>query len=393
MRTYLSIFGFLFLILPSFTSAMTLVNINTADAVLLDTLPGIGPSKATAIVTYRTEHGPFTYIEDIQKVSGIGPSTFADIKAFITVGDTGVSSTTDLSIQTSSTSPAQTSSGSAGAYVPPPSLITVHVGGNQNAIQEVPLHLSAQVTLKNGASDTSARIVWSFGDGSSGEGSQIEKTYRYAGTYLVVVTATDGSAIAHDDLSMSVTLAQVRIASLSGEGITLANDASGRLDLSNWRLQSGTGSFPIPLGTTLLPQTSVLFPYTITNLPISLDATLLYPNGIVAARYTPTLSLVTATTDVLETIVQPSVATTSYSKVQKVEPIISTNANVPAYEKKAVSAPVAASELAATGAAFASSSPESLSPVKKSAPSLLKSPWMLGLLGVITLAGSAFILL
>ncbi len=48
------------------------VNINTANASLLDTLPGIGPVKAQNIIDYRTEHGPFLSIEEIQNVWGIG---------------------------------------------------------------------------------------------------------------------------------------------------------------------------------------------------------------------------------------------------------------------------------------------------------------------------------
>jgi len=76
----------LIFILPIFTFASSLVNINTADAPLLDTLPGIGPAKATAIVDYRTKNGPFATIEDIQNVSGIGPATYANLKEQITVG-------------------------------------------------------------------------------------------------------------------------------------------------------------------------------------------------------------------------------------------------------------------------------------------------------------------
>jgi competence protein ComEA len=68
------------------------VNINTATVSELDTLPGIGPAKAQAIVTYRTDHGPFTTIEEIQNVSGIGPSTYANLKDLIAVdGVTSVS--------------------------------------------------------------------------------------------------------------------------------------------------------------------------------------------------------------------------------------------------------------------------------------------------------------
>lgn len=73
------------LLFPVFVYAAT-ININTADASLLDTLQGIGPTKAAAIVDYRSKHGPFAKIEDIQNVSGIGPATFANIKGSITVG-------------------------------------------------------------------------------------------------------------------------------------------------------------------------------------------------------------------------------------------------------------------------------------------------------------------
>lgn len=76
------------LVLPSAALA-AVVNINTATGPALETLKGIGPSKAQAVIEYRTAHGPFTSIEDITKVKGIGPSTYANIKASITVGDTG----------------------------------------------------------------------------------------------------------------------------------------------------------------------------------------------------------------------------------------------------------------------------------------------------------------
>lgn len=62
------------------------VNINIASALELDSLPGIGPTTAQAIVDYRLLHGPFEFIQDIQKVPGIGPATFEGIKDFITVG-------------------------------------------------------------------------------------------------------------------------------------------------------------------------------------------------------------------------------------------------------------------------------------------------------------------
>ena len=61
------------------------VNINTADVEQLTTLPGIGKSKATAIVTYREENGMFASKEDIKNVSGIGDATYANIEELIEI--------------------------------------------------------------------------------------------------------------------------------------------------------------------------------------------------------------------------------------------------------------------------------------------------------------------
>ncbi|HHX64389.1 MAG TPA: ComEA family DNA-binding protein [Chloroflexi bacterium] len=60
------------------------VNINTATAVELETLPGIGPAYAQRIIEYREAHGPFVGPEAIMDVSGIGPATFERIKDRIT---------------------------------------------------------------------------------------------------------------------------------------------------------------------------------------------------------------------------------------------------------------------------------------------------------------------
>lgn len=62
-----------------------LVNLNTADVAVLMTLPGIGESRAKAIISYREQQGAFTKIEDIMKISGIKQAAFSKIKDKITV--------------------------------------------------------------------------------------------------------------------------------------------------------------------------------------------------------------------------------------------------------------------------------------------------------------------
>jgi len=63
------------------------IDINRAEAWLLNALPGIGEGRAQAIIDYRQQHGAFHNITEITKVEGIGPATYEQIKNLITVAD------------------------------------------------------------------------------------------------------------------------------------------------------------------------------------------------------------------------------------------------------------------------------------------------------------------
>lgn len=395
-------------LVPIFAYAAELININTANALLLEELPGIGTVIAGRIIDYRETVGPFTTIKDIQKVSGIGSgSTYAKIAPLITVGDVSTSVVSDsgvgeiassTTLDSSSSNTSSAAVNSLATYVSQSSTITLDAGSNRDATMEVPLHFSARAVLKGGVTDPSTQITWGFGDSSSAEGNSVEKTYRYAGKYLVMVTATNGIATGHDEFIVTVRPAQVRVLGIPGTGIMIANEANERLDLSDWTLLANSGSFRIPSGTSILPKTSVLFPAAITNLVTSLDVTLLYPNGVMAAQYishpigyneSPYQVLVATTTltsaPTFDT--QPFVPKTSSSNVQAVEPIISTKANVQIHEEEVI-APTETTEFAAVGATL--SSPPLVSSSK--AGGFFSSPWFLGLVGVIVLSGFVFIL-
>lgn len=62
-----------------------LVNLNTADQAALETLPGVGPVTAAAILQWRDEHGGFTSVDELLEVSGIGEATLAEIAPHVTV--------------------------------------------------------------------------------------------------------------------------------------------------------------------------------------------------------------------------------------------------------------------------------------------------------------------
>jgi competence protein ComEA len=62
------------------------VDINTADAKTLETLRGIGPKSAQAIVEYRQKNGPFKNLDDLDKVKGVGKKTIEKNRTKMTVG-------------------------------------------------------------------------------------------------------------------------------------------------------------------------------------------------------------------------------------------------------------------------------------------------------------------
>lgn len=61
------------------------VNLNTADQTMLESVPGLGPVKAQAIIAFRTEVGGFGSIDQLLEVSGIGPATLESIRPFISL--------------------------------------------------------------------------------------------------------------------------------------------------------------------------------------------------------------------------------------------------------------------------------------------------------------------
>jgi competence protein ComEA len=78
--------AFLLIALLQATAAFAAIDLNTATKEQLDTLPGIGPKKAEAIIQYRAAKGTFKSVEELKEVSGIGDKIFQGIKNEVTVG-------------------------------------------------------------------------------------------------------------------------------------------------------------------------------------------------------------------------------------------------------------------------------------------------------------------
>ena len=91
------ILSFLTLALAGINLACAAVNINTATPGELDGVKGIGPSKAQAIVDYRTKNGPFKSVDDLKNVKGFGEKSLEKLRPELTVASAGA---TDKSAST-----------------------------------------------------------------------------------------------------------------------------------------------------------------------------------------------------------------------------------------------------------------------------------------------------
>lgn len=262
-------------------AAATLVNINTADLVTLETLNGIGASKGQAIIDYRTQHGSFAAIEDIMNVSGIGTATYNNIKDFITVGSTAT--TADPQPQTQSqTQTQQTQTTPVGVGNPPPAL-TVEILPHTRVFVGGGSYFEAKVFGQDSLPLSSARCIWNFGDGVVAEGCRVLHTYRYPGTYSMSLTAAYNYSAAVTRSTLQVVTAQVGLVAEGDGSLTIKNLSTQELDVGLWSLLQGAGTFTIPEDTRILPNEGVRFSPMVLGFVGTADARLLYPNSVVAA--------------------------------------------------------------------------------------------------------------
>ena len=82
MKKFFLIMALMFLLTGT---AFAAVNINTASQTELEALQGVGPAKAKAIIEHREKIGAFASIDDLAKVSGIGPGIVEQLRDVVTV--------------------------------------------------------------------------------------------------------------------------------------------------------------------------------------------------------------------------------------------------------------------------------------------------------------------
>ena len=270
--------GFILVFLPFFIHAQVLININTAGPVELETLNGIGPSKAQAIIDYRTQNGPFRNIEDINNVSGIGDVTFSKIKDFITIGESNLATTTTLEATTNSppaSSSSRPSSSASSVHYGATSVSTlkvspgleVNAGRDRLGTVGSPLEFKAETNIEY---TKNSIFVWNFGDGSEGVGNAVNHTYMYPGDYALVLKVSEPGSKAVSRVNVKITDPKLVIAHASTERIEIINNSKSEANLFGRALVVGDKVFNFPKDTIIKAGQKISF---------SANATGLYPKS------------------------------------------------------------------------------------------------------------------
>ena len=282
------------------------IDINQASKEQLEELTGIGPAYAQRIIEGR----PFASLDDLTKVKGIGEVTLEKIKnqGRACVQQSAPSASSSPPETASSSSQASSSPPSAGAQLVPhisqPSqeeIFKTNHPPQAKAGENITVNIGTVIHFDGSASkdedNDPLTFEWNLGNGIIKDQPIFKYSYQYPGQYVVVLTVSDGQLMDSDTLVVKVYPGKVVLSEIlpnptgkdqGQEWVELTNLSKGAVNLSGWKIQTGTQktkSFIFPKNSLFLPDSFLVLDSSATKLTLTNQegkVSLLYPSGDVA---------------------------------------------------------------------------------------------------------------
>ena len=211
--------------------------------------------------------------------------------------DSGNSTTTASSTATTTaTTTSQTSdtTSSGGWYVYSssaplstydPVSLNVDAGRERIAFLHSPIEFKSRAVDKNSGKDVfGARYVWSFGDGTSAEGSVVSHTYAFPGDYVVVLNSSSGIDDAVDLTNIKVIEPKVSLISTDSY-LEISNEKDLDVNIGGWKIKGDSKEYVIPRDTIISSKNNIKIPRQILGEIISSkNISLLYPDQVVSSQ-------------------------------------------------------------------------------------------------------------
>lgn len=132
-------------------------------------------------------------------------------------------------------------------------------GRDRLAYSGAPIAFDGEVSVPKDSYGQSARFIWSFGDGSIGEGKKVSHTYKFTGDYIVVLNASISDLSAISRTSVKVVSPSVAISNVSADSVEIWNNGTFEINLNGWIISTDRGKFVFPLDTIIGPSKKIAF--------------------------------------------------------------------------------------------------------------------------------------
>jgi len=136
----------------------------------------------------------------------------------------------------------------------------VSAGRDRLVYVGAPAYFAGEAAIPKGSEGQAVKFIWSFGDGSTGEGKKVSHAYGFAGDYIVVLNASLSDLSAVSRTNVKVANPSLVISNVGGDSVEIWNKGIFEINLGGWIISNSRGKFIFSSDTIIAPNNKIIFP-------------------------------------------------------------------------------------------------------------------------------------